>query len=135
MERTLVLIKPDGIERKLMGNIISIYEEKGLEIVALKLIKADRKTAEAHYEEHKGRAYFNELIDYITEDKLCAIILQGDNVVEVVRHVNGDKDPLKAELATIRGKYSNDKTRNLVHASDSSESAEREIKIWFGDEV
>ena len=131
MERTLVLIKPDGVERKLMGDIISIYEKKGLEIIELKLVKASREIAERHYEEHNGRAYFEELINYITEYKLCAMVIQGENAIEVVRHVNGDKDPLKSELASIRGKYTNDKTRNLVHASDSVESAEREIKIWF----
>ncbi len=131
MDRTLVLIKPDGVERKLIGNIVSIYEEKGLEITAFKMLRASKDVAETHYEEHKGRSYFDELIGYITEERICAIILSGNDAVEVVRHVNGDKNPLVADLASIRGKYSNDKTRNLVHASDSIENAEREIKIWF----
>lgn len=131
MDRTLVLIKPDGVERKLIGHIISIYEEKGLDIVALKMVKATREIAEVHYEDHVGKSYFEELINYITEDRLCAIILEGENVVEFVRHVNGDKNPLKAEMASVRGKYSNNQTRNLVHASDTAEHAEREIKIWF----
>ena len=131
MDRTLVLIKPDGVERKLIGHIITIYEEKGLDIVALKITKATREVAELHYEEHVGRSYFEELINYITEDRLCAIILEGENVIEIVRHVNGDKNPLKSEMASVRGKYSNHQTRNLVHASDSLEHAEREIKIWF----
>lgn len=131
MDRTLVLIKPDGVERKLVGHIISIYEEKGLDIVALKIVKATREIAEVHYEEHVGRSYFEELINYITEDRLCAMILEGENVIEIVRHVNGDKNPLKSEMASVRGKYSNHQTRNLVHASDSAEHAEREMKIWF----
>jgi len=131
MDRTLVLIKPDGVERKLIGHIVSIYEEKNLEIVAFRMVKATREIAEEHYVEHLGRAYFNELINYVTEERLCAMILEGENAIEVVRHVNGDKDPLKSEMASVRGKYSNDKIRNLVHASDSCENARREIKIWF----
>jgi len=131
MDRTLVLIKPDGVERKLIGQILSIYEKKGLDIIALKMVKATKEVAKRHYEEHLGRAYFDELINYVTEERLCALILEGDNAVEIVRHVNGDKDPLKSEMASVRGKYSNHKTRNLVHASDSIEHAEREIKIWF----
>lgn len=133
MDRTLVLIKPDGVERKLIGHIVSIYEEKGLDIVAFKMVKATREIAEEHYVEHVGRSYFEELINYVTEERLCAMILEGENAVEVVRHVNGDKDPLKSEMASVRGKYSNDKIRNLVHASDSCENSKREIKIWFPD--
>jgi nucleoside-diphosphate kinase len=95
------------------------------------MIKASRKIAERHYEEHIGRTYFNELINYITEERLVALILEGENIVQIVRQVNGDKDPLKSELASVRGKYSNHKTRNLVHASDSYEHAEREMRIWF----
>jgi nucleoside-diphosphate kinase len=131
MERTLVLIKPDGVERKLMGEIISFYEKKNLEIIALRMIKADRATAEKHYEEHIGRPYFETLINYITEERLCALVLEGENVIEIVRVINGDKDPVKSDMGSIRGKFSCHKTRNLVHASDSVENAEREIKIWF----
>ena len=131
MDRTLVLIKPDAVERNLIGHIISIYEEKGLNIVALRMVKANREIAQIHYEEHIGRAYFDQLINYITEERLVALILEGENAIEIVRKINGDKDPLKSEMASIRGKYSNHKTRNLVHASDSYEHAEREIKIWF----
>lgn len=131
MERTFIIIKPDGIERKLLGEIISIYEKKGLNIVALEMIKADIETATKHYEEHIGRPYFEELINYITEDMLCALVVEGNNAVEIVRKVNGDKDPLKVDLGSIRGTYSCDKARNLVHSSDSVESAKREIGIWF----
>ena len=131
MDRTLVLIKPDWVERNLIGHIISIYEEKGLNIVALKMVKASREIAEKHYEEHIGRPYFDKLINYITEERLVALVLEGENAIQIVRQINGDKDPLKSEMTSIRGKYSNHKTRNLVHASDNCEHAQREIKIWF----
>ena len=131
MERTLVLIKPDGVKRGLIGKILNHYEEKSLEIVALKLITATVDSAKEHYIEHEGREYFEELINYVTDGKMCAMILIGEKAVDVVRKINGDKDPVKAELASIRGEFTLDKTHNLVHASDSPESAEREISIWF----
>lgn len=131
MERTLILIKPDGVERKLIGEIISFYERKDLNIIAMKMIKADKQTAERHYEEHKGRPYFENLINYITEERLCALVIEGDNIIEIVRKINGDKDPVKVDMGSIRGKFSCHKTRNLVHASDSIENANREIGIWF----
>lgn len=133
MEKTLVLIKPDGVERKLIGEIITSYEKKCLSIAALRMVRASRELAEKHYEEHKGREYFGNLIDYITEDKLCAIVVEGNNAVDLVRRINGDKDPLKSDMGSIRGRFACEKTRNLVHASDSLENAEREIKIWFPD--
>ena len=131
MERTLVLIKPDGVKRELIGKIINQYEEKSLEIVALKMITATIDKAKKHYSEHSGKDFFEELINYITEGKICAMILMGDKAIDVVRKINGDKDPIKAELGSIRGKFAIDKTQNLVHASDSTTSAEREISIWF----
>ena len=94
MEKTLVLIKPDGIERKLVGEIISFYERKGLNITAFTMVKASRDIAEKHYEEHKGRPYFEELITYIIRGNLCAMVVEGENVIEIVRKINGDKDPL-----------------------------------------
>ncbi len=131
MEKTLVLIKPDGVERGLIGSIISFYERKSLKIVALKMVQADRKIAEEHYSEHLGRSYFEELIQYITEGRLCALVVGGEDAVAVVRNVNGNKDPKVADMGSIRGMYADDKTRNLVHASDSIEHAEREISLWF----
>lgn len=131
MERTLVLIKPDGIKRGLIGKIINQYEEKSLEVVALKMITATKDNAKKHYSEHEGKEFFEELINYVTEGKMCAMILMGEKAVDLVRKINGDKDPTKAELGSIRGKFTIDKTQNLVHASDSPESAEREIAIWF----
>lgn len=131
MERTLVLIKPDGVERRLVGQIISIYERKGLEITALKMLKPTKEIAEQHYLEHKDKPFFMELVNFITRGKVCAMIIQGDNVVKTVRKINGATDPAEAEPGSIRGQFALSKSENIVHASDSAESAEREIKIWF----
>lgn len=131
MERTLVLIKPDGVERRLVGQIISIYERKGLEITALKMLKPTKEIAEQHYLEHKDKPFFMELVNFITRGKVCAMIIAGDNVVKTVRKINGATDPAEAEPGSIRGQFALSKSENIVHASDSAESAEREIKIWF----
>lgn len=130
-ERTLVLIKPDGVERKLIGKIISFYEEKNLDVIALQMLKPDLSTVEAHYEEHKGKVYFNDLIKYITEEKLVAMVIEGEHAIELVRKINGLTDPLNSDMGSIRGKFSCDKQRNLVHASDCVDNAKREINIWF----
>ncbi|MBU3181525.1 nucleoside-diphosphate kinase [Clostridium psychrophilum] len=131
MERTLVLIKPDGVKRGLIGRIINRYEEKALVIVEFKILTATRAEAEKHYSEHAEKPYFEELISYISKGKICAMVLSGNRAIDVVRKINGDKDPVKAELSSIRGRFAIDKTQNLVHASDCVESAEREIAIWF----
>lgn len=131
MERTLVLIKPDGVNRKLIGEIIGFYERKNLNIITLKMLRATRKLAEDHYSQHRGKEYFNELIEYITESRLCAMVLEGRDAIAIVRNINGNKDPKIAAMGSIRGIYADGTTRNLVHASDNSENAEREIKIWF----
>jgi nucleoside-diphosphate kinase len=131
MERSLVLIKPDAVERRLIGQIISIYEKKGLTITALKMLKPSTKTAENHYIEHKDKPFFKELVDFLTRGNVCAMIIEGDNVVKMVRKINGATDPAEAEMGTIRGQFALSKSENIVHASDSVESAEREIKIWF----
>lgn len=133
MERTLVLIKPDAVERHLVGDIISIYEKRGIKIAAMKLIKADRETAEIHYEEHKGRSYYENLINFITRSPIVAMILEGENIVEQVRRINGATDPIKQDIGSIRGRYALSYSENSVHSSDSMQSAEREIKIWFPD--
>lgn len=131
MERTLVLIKPDAMERKLMGEIISVYEKSNLHITAMKIIKPTIIISEEHYIEHKEKPFFKELIDYITRGEVCALIIEGENVVEEVRKLNGATDPKNAIPSSIRGRYALSKSENSVHASDSKESAEREIKIWF----
>jgi len=131
MERTLVLIKPDAMERKLMGEIISIYEKKGFHISALKIVKPSRELAEEHYAEHKGKPFYERLVNFIIRGEVCAMVIEGENVIEAVRKINGATDPLNAEPGTIRGRYALSKSENAVHASDSIQSAEREIKIWF----
>ena len=131
MERTLVLIKPDAVSRKLIGRIITVYEQKGLNITALKMVQPTKATAEEHYIEHKDKPFFTELVNFLTSGKLCALIIEGENVVRLVRKINGATDPAEAELGTIRGQFAVSKSENIVHASDSVESAAREIKIWF----
>ena len=131
MERAMVIIKPDAMERKLMGEIISIYEKKGLHISAAKIVKPSRDLAESHYGEHRDKPFFAEVVRYITRGEVCALIIEGGNAVNIVRRINGATDPITAEAGSIRGRYGVSKTENSVHASDSAESAEREIKLWF----
>ncbi|MFH5835929.1 nucleoside-diphosphate kinase [Proteiniclasticum sp. C24MP] len=132
MEKTLVLIKPDAVERNLIGRILSLYEDRGLKVTALKMLNADKETAMKHYEEHIGRPYFENLMNYITRSPLVALVLEGDDAIALVREINGKTDPLEAADGTIRKLYGETKTYNTVHASDSEESAAREIEIWFG---
>jgi len=131
MERTLVLIKPDAVEKKIMGEIISIYEKKGLHIIAMKIIKPSVKIAEEHYFEHKDKPFFKELVNFITRSEVCSLIIEGENVINTLRKINGATDPLNAEIGSVRGRFAFSKSENCVHSSDCSESAEREIKIWF----
>lgn len=131
MERTLVLIKPDILERKLMGEIISVYEKTNLHIAAMKIIKPTEQIAEKHYIEHKEKPFYGELIRYITRGEVCALIIEGENAIAEVRKINGDTDPEKSEQTSIRGRFGVSKTENSVHSSDSKESSEREIGIWF----
>ncbi len=131
MERTLVLLKPDAIEKKLIGEIIAIYERKGLHISALKIIKPSIEIAEKHYYEHKDKPFFKNLVSFITRGEVCALIIEGDNVINIVRKINGATDPMEADMGSIRGRFAISKTENIVHSSDNVESAEREIKIWF----
>lgn len=131
MERSLVLIKPDAVEKNLIGRIIDSYEEADLKVVALKMGKVTKEVAGKHYKEHQGKTFYDELIKYITRGPLCALIIEGENAIKKVRGINGATDPSKAEDGTIRKLYAESKTENCVHASDSIESANREISIWF----
>ena len=131
MERSLVLIKPDAVEKNLIGNIISIYEKNGLKVVALKLEQATIEGAEKHYAEHKGKGFYTELINFITRSPLCAMIIEGENSISKIRDLNGATKPSEQKEGTIRKLYAKDMTENCVHASDSIESAKREIRIWF----
>ncbi|KGN01155.1 nucleoside diphosphate kinase [Clostridium novyi A str. 4570] len=131
MEKSLVLIKPDAVERNIIGEIISFYERQNLKITALKLLKATREIAEQHYAEHKGKPYYEELIEFITRSPLCAMVVEGEDAIATVRKTNGNTDPSKAEKDTIRGTFGISKTENSVHSSDSPDNAEKEIKLWF----
>ncbi len=131
MEQTLVLIKPDAVERNLIGKILSEYERNGLKIAEMQLLTASKTIAAAHYAEHEGKPFYNELINYITGGPLVAFVLEGENVIQRVRALNGATDPKDAEDNTIRALYGIDLSNNTVHASDSAESAKKEISIWF----
>jgi nucleoside-diphosphate kinase len=131
MERSLVIIKPDGVSRGLIGDIISRYERKGFHIVAGKLIKPEREIVEYHYDVHRGKSFFEDLINYFMEGQIFVLVVEGEKVVDLVRRIHGDKDPSCALPGTIRGTYASSTTRNIVHASDSVGTAAREISIWF----
>lgn len=132
MEKTLFIIKPDGVRRGLIGEIVSRFEKKGLTITEMKMMTADRETLEAHYSEHIGKSFYKNLLEFMTSGKIVVMIIEGDNAVETVRKINGKTDPIEAENGSIRGDFANSITENIVHGSDSILSAEREISIWFG---
>ena len=129
--RTLVILKPDAVRRGLVGNILSRYEAKGLSVVALEMRRIDAAKADEHYAEHVDRDFYPPLREFVTGGPLVAAVLEGDEAVEVVRALNGATDGRKAAPGTIRGDLSLSNRENLVHGSDSPESAERELKIWF----
>jgi nucleoside-diphosphate kinase len=131
VSRTLILVKPDAFARGLTGEILARFERKGLRIAALKLVTTPRVTAETHYAEHKDRPFFGELVDFITSAPLVAAVLEGDDVVKAARQLIGATNPLEANTGSIRGDFAIEVGQNLVHGSDSDESAEREIGIWF----
>ena len=131
MENTLVLIKPDAVERNLIGNIIALYEANSLKVTKLRMVHVDVETATEHYKEHEGRDYFEPLITYITRSPLVAMVLEGENAIQKVRELNGKTNPADAETGTVRKLYGVSYRENTVHASDSQESAEKEINIWF----
>ncbi|MCL5789662.1 MAG: nucleoside-diphosphate kinase [Candidatus Thermoplasmatota archaeon] len=131
--RTLVLIKPDGVARSKVGQIISRFEDKGLKIVAMKLMKLDRPRAERHYAVHKTKPFYDSLLNYITSSPLVAMVVEGNNCIEIVRKIVGATNGAKAEPGTIRGDFSTGIDFNLIHASDSEESANYEIPIFFDE--
>ncbi|SHF44289.1 nucleoside-diphosphate kinase [Streptoalloteichus hindustanus] len=133
-ERTLVLVKPDGVSRGLTGEVISRIERKGLKLVALELRTVDRALAEQHYAEHDGRPFFESLLEFITSGPLVAAVVEGPRAIAAFRQLAGGTDPVeKATPGTIRGDFALETQFNLVHGSDSTESAAREIKLWFPD--
>ena len=134
MQRTLILVKPDAFGRALTGEIIARFERKGLRLAALQLMTMSRKLAGEHYAEHEGKPFYDELVEFITSGPLVAMVLEGEEVVDAARQVIGSTNPLEASPGSIRGDLAMSMPDNLVHGSDSTESAEREIALWFSDD-
>jgi nucleoside-diphosphate kinase len=130
-ERTLVLIKPDGVQRALVGRIIERYEQRGLRIVGLKMVHVDRGLAEAHYAAHREKPFFGGLVDFIVSAPLVALVLEGPNAIAVCRAINGATRPHEAAPGSIRGDFALETGQNIVHASDSAETAATEVALWF----
>jgi len=133
MERTLILIKPDAFARNLSGEIIARFERKGLRLVALSLLTMSRDLAARHYAEHEGKGFYDELVTFITSGPLVAMVLEGEQAVVAARQVIGATDPLKATTGSIRGDFAIEVGQNMVHGSDSPESAAREVGLFFPD--
>ena len=133
-ERTLVLIKPDAIERRLAGEILARFERRGLELLAAKLVRVDSGLAEEHYSEHSEKPFFGELVAFITSGPTLALVLEGEGAIAVVRTTIGATNPTSADPGTIRGDLALAMPDNLVHGSDSPDSAAREIALWFSDD-
>lgn len=134
MERTYLMVKPDGVQRNLVGEIISRFEKKGFKIIGLKMLQISRATAEKHYGEHIGKPFFAGLVDFITSGPVVAMVLEGSGVINAAREMMGATNPLKAAPGTIRGSFGVDMGRNVIHGSDSPESAMREIALFFKED-
>jgi nucleoside-diphosphate kinase len=139
IERTLILVKPDGVRRNLIGEVIRRVETKGYNVVALKMVQADRSILAAHYAEHEGKPFYEALVEFMMSGPVVAFIAEGNRVIEGFRKLAGATDPTVAEPGTIRGDLARDQgtkvVQNIVHGSDSAESATREIGIWFATDV
>ena len=133
MERSLVLVKPDGVERGLSGEIIARLEKLGLKVVGLKMLHADKALAQRHYAVHKEKSFFKNLVDYITSGPIVAVVFEGERAVEVIRKAMGATDPAKSEKGTIRGDFGLSLEHNTVHGSDAVETAKIEIVLFFSD--
>jgi nucleoside-diphosphate kinase len=134
LNRTFAMVKPDGVEKGLVGEIISRFEKKGLKIVALKIMKITPELAEKHYSEHKGKPFFADLVNFITSGPVAAMVLEGENVIPTVRTMMGATNPQDAAPGTIRGDFALTIDENIIHGSDSPESAMREIGLFFKEE-
>ena len=130
-ERTLVLVKPDGVSRGLVGEVISRIERKGLSLAALELRNVERSVAEQHYAEHASKPFFESLLEFITSGPVVALVVEGDNAIAAFRQLAGATNPVQAATGSIRGDHAVEVQYNIVHGSDSSESAKREIDLWF----
>ncbi|MBN3958432.1 nucleoside-diphosphate kinase [Nostoc sp. NMS8] len=134
MERTFLAIKPDGVQRGLVGEIIRRFETKGFTLVGLKFLKVSRELAEQHYGVHRERPFFGSLVEFITSSPVVALVWEGDGVIASARKIIGATNPLTAEPGTIRGDFGLNIGRNLIHGSDAPETAQQEIALWFKDE-
>ena len=134
VEQTLILVKPDGVQRGLVGEIISRYEGKGFNIIGMKMLQLTRNKAEKLYEIHKGQSFYDKLIEFMTSKPIVAIAVEGKNAIKLTRLINGETDPLESKPGSIRGDYSTDITYNLVHASDCAKNAKSELAILFSSE-
>ncbi|MFP4000656.1 MAG: nucleoside-diphosphate kinase [Thermoplasmata archaeon] len=134
METTFLMVKPDGVQRGLVGEVISRIEDRGLRIVGMKMMHIERSRAEEHYAEHEGKDFYEPLLDYITSGPVVAMAVKGDSAISLIRNMVGATDPADAGPGTIRGDYGIDIGRNIVHAADSKNSAERELDIFFDEE-
>ena len=132
MERTFLMVKPDGVQRRLVGEIIRRFENKGFTLAGLQLLTPTREMAEAHYAEHRGKPFFEGVVNFISSGPVVAMIWEGDDVVALCRKIMGATKPADSTPGTIRGDYANTIEQNLIHGSDSVENAAKEIAIWFG---
>ncbi len=135
IEKTFVMVKPDGVQRGLVGEIVSRFEKKGLKIVGAKLMNVPQTLAEQHYAEHKERPFFKDLVSFITSSPVFAMVLEGENAISVARTLMGKTNPAESAPGTIRGDYGLTIGMNIIHGSDSAESAAREISLWFSEGV
>lgn len=133
MERSFVMLKPDAVLRRLMGTVLTKFEERGLKLVAVKMMNISEELAKEHYGEHKEKPFFNDLVSYITSAPVLAMVIEGDDCISLIRKMVGATNPKEADLGTIRGDYALDTGRNIIHASDSPASAKREIALFFND--
>ncbi len=133
IQRTLILVKPDGVQRGLVGEVIHRFEMKGYRIRGLKMLRLPREKAEKHYAVHKGKPFYEELLDFITSGPLVAMVLEGPGAIAIARKVMGATRPLDSEIGTIRGDFANQTRQNIVHGSDSAETAAYEIPIFFDE--
>jgi nucleoside-diphosphate kinase len=134
IQKSFVMMKPDAVQRRLMGKIMSRFEEKGLQIVAVKLMQIDEELAKTHYGEHAEKPFFPSLVEYITSSPALAMVIEGEEAITTIRKLVGATNPLEADLGTIRGDFGMDTGRNIIHASDSPASAEREIGLFFNED-
>lgn len=134
MEKTFLMVKPDGVQRNLIGEIVARFEKKGFQLVGAKLMSIPKELAETHYGEHKERPFFGELVDFITSGPVFAMVWQGENVISTARQMMGSTNPKDAAPGTVRGDFAVTVGKNIIHGSDSPESAEREISIFFKSE-